>query len=238
MALFVAGAAATTAATSSLAIPVIGIFLAATFATLGAIAASSTNAKIRKRARELMRRVNKQMSQVQAEAMDAVRRRSTIGSMSIAAARNRFGFQTTGLSVAERLASLAGALTVDTNAINFAEDARLEALRTQKVDISREARGLQTAPLEAAVSGLVGGFSAGLTLDTALNQLVSAGDKSEGFKILSNITGGINQIQMLAFPRTFESFNRQLSRTIADTDRQISLFQGIEGFLNTGRGGR
>ena len=237
MALFVAPVAAGAAA-GSLAIPVIGIILAATFATLGAIAASSTNKKIRKRARELMLRVNKQMTQVQVEAMDAVRRRSTLGTMAIAAARNRFGFQGTGLSIAERLASLAGALTVDSDAINFAEDARLEALRTQKVDISREARSLQTAPLEAAVSGLVGGFSAGVVLDSALNQLVSAGDKSEAFEVMSKVTGAINQLQMLAFPRTFESFNRQLSRTIADTDRQISLFQGIESFLNTGRGGR
>ena len=79
MALAVAGGAAAGGATGSLAIPFIGIILAATFATLGAIAAKSTNKKIRKRARELMLRVNKQMTQVQVEAMDAVRRRSTLG---------------------------------------------------------------------------------------------------------------------------------------------------------------
>ena len=217
-------------------LPLIALGLGAAFSLAGAAGARSTNSAIRARVRALMARINKRMTQVRVEALDQVRRRSAIGNMAIAGARNRFGFSGTGLSISERLASLAAGLTVDTDAIGFAEDARLEALRTEKLDMSLSAQAAQTPVGRAAVEGFVSGFSTGIALDTSLAQLSFAQTQSGNFAAYSSIMGSVNATQIFVWPRTFQSYNRQLNRTRADTDLKQDLSRGIESFLHTGGG--
>lgn len=213
--------------------PIIGVILGAAMAGASAAGAASSNKSIKRRVRELQVRLNKQMTQVQIEMLDQVRRRSTIGTMAIAQARSQFGYQRTGLSISERLASLAAALTVDTDAINFAEDARLDALRTEKLELVRGGEAAQTNVAVAGLQGFVSGFSTGLSLDSSLAQLSFGQAQVSNFSTLSSLLGGVSQVQMLAFPRSFEANTIQLQRMRLDTDLKLSLTEGIESFLNS-----
>lgn len=196
--------------------------------------ASKTNASIRARARELQRRINKQMTQVQVEAMDAVRRRSSIGNMSIAESRLRFGFRNTGLSISERLASLAADMTVDTDAINFAEMSRLDALSAEKLDIARGAQASQTRTGEAAVGGFAQGFNIGLAFDTSFAQLKFAQSQSTAFDQFRGVMSGVGPLQLFNYPRTFQAVTTRLSSTRSGTDLKLDLASGIESFLSIG----
>ena len=217
--------------------PVIGVIVGVAFTAASVVGQRGTNSAIKARARDLQRRVNKQMTQVRVEALDQVRRRSTIGTMAIAEARNQFGFQATGLSVSERLASLAGSLAVDTDAIGFAEEARLDALRLDKVDIASGAES-QIKPLGAtALGAFATGFSLGSAFDSALAQLSFAQTQGALFTDFSKAMGDINGVTMSAFPNTFQSLQLQLSRTVADTSLKINLANGIASFLGFSGGG-
>ena len=143
---------------------------AAIGAVLGGIAQRSKNKAIKASAKAAQVQINEQITQARVKFGDDVRRRSGIGQMLIAEARNRFGAQT-GLSISERLAAMAADMTLDTEAIKASKNAVLSALDFQKTQLVSSAQAQVKSVGQSALEGAVQGAATAASLSTSFKQL-------------------------------------------------------------------
>ena len=200
---------------------------------LGAIAQHSSNKAIKKAAIAAQRQLNVQITQARIKFVDDVRRRSAVGQMVIAQSRNRFGTQT-GLSISERLAAIAADMTLDTEALRAARDARLSAIAFEKSRLVAGGEAQSGSVGLAALQGAVGGAQAGLALSGALKELGAIDQATQNARRISSLFGELDTTRRItAFMqadtlRLFLSNSFRQARILAENS---SAIRGIEGGL-------
>lgn len=137
---------------------------------LGGIAQRSKNKAIKRSARAAQGQINKQIVEARVKFGDDIRRRSGIGQMLIAEARNRFGAQT-GLSISERLAAMAADMTLDTEAIKASQKSLLDRLQFQKTQVLASAQAKVKSIGQSAVEGAIQFATTAADLSLSFKQL-------------------------------------------------------------------
>lgn len=198
---------------------------------LSFIAQHSRNKAIRAAALAAMRQINEQITQAKVQFSDDVRRRSAIGQMAIASARNQFGAQT-GLSISERLAAMAADMTLDTEALRASVEARVSALGHDKARIAAGASAQSRSTAVAAVEGAISFASFGLSLASSLTQLKQIRESTSLIQRLGDIYGGLDAARFAGVVAQNETLRFALTRITRDTRALIDATRGIEGGLN------
>lgn len=236
-----AGSAATSVAAGGLALAGaltaafgVGIALAAVMAVVSIISTQARNKEIKKAAMETQRRLNLEHTNVQIEAADTIRRRSAVGQMVIANTSNRFQAKT-GLSISERLAATGAEMTVDTEAVKFAERTRLEAIEIEKRNVIASARAGMVSPVAAGVQGAVTGFGAGVGFVSSINSLQALGQQAQNAGSLAQAYGNLDagRLSLLATrDARFASEASIIGNVGANIETQTSNVRNVLGGLS------
>lgn len=195
---------------------------AAIGAVLGGIAQRSQNKAIKRAARAAQVQINEQITQARVKFGDDVRRRSGIGQMLIAEARNRFGAQT-GLSISERLAAMAADMTLDTEAIKASQNAVLSALDFQKTQIVSSAQAQVKSVGQQALAGAVQGASTAADLSLSFKQLKVLDQAKKNAAGVTVALGGLDAGRQASALLQNPALRTSLIKTARDTREVIGV---------------
>lgn len=208
----------------------LGIGFAVLGAVLGGIAQRSKNKALARAARAAQLQLNEQITQARIQFADEVRRRSGIGQMMIAEARNRFGIQT-GLSISERLAAMAADMTLDTEALKAARNARVSAIAFEKSRVVASAQSRVGSVGIAAVQGAIQGFTSGLNLSTSMKQLAALDRATATIDEQTAIFGELDGSRRATAFLENDVLRLRLSEELRATRQIVEEGKGIEGGL-------